>query len=94
MTNIGYIMKKGLRHRFRKRLKKMTSCRDAECILAVFPTTKTDNQTTKTDHQATFIGKNVYRKSTETSGSECRLLLERLSVPIFIPLAIITFQLL
>lgn len=32
MTNIGYTMKKGLRHRYRKRLKRMSVCRDAECI--------------------------------------------------------------
>lgn len=32
MTNIGYTMKKGLRHRYRKRLKRMTLCRNAECL--------------------------------------------------------------
>lgn len=33
MTNIGYTMKKGLRHRFRKRLKRMAMCRNAKCLL-------------------------------------------------------------
>ncbi|XP_018405495.1 PREDICTED: N-acetylglucosamine-6-sulfatase-like [Cyphomyrmex costatus] len=33
MTNIGYTMKKGLRHRFRKRLKRMVVCRDEQCVL-------------------------------------------------------------
>ncbi|XP_077256350.1 N-acetylglucosamine-6-sulfatase [Temnothorax americanus] len=32
MANIGYTMKKGLRHRFRKRLKKMVVCQDAQCV--------------------------------------------------------------
>lgn len=34
MANIGYTMEKGLRHRFRKRLKRMAVCQGAECILA------------------------------------------------------------
>lgn len=34
MTNIGYTMKKGLRHRFRKRLKRLVMCQNAECIFA------------------------------------------------------------
>ncbi|XP_067215474.1 N-acetylglucosamine-6-sulfatase-like isoform X3 [Linepithema humile] len=33
MINIGYTMKKQLRHRFRKRLKRMAICQDAECVL-------------------------------------------------------------
>ncbi|XP_036145142.1 N-acetylglucosamine-6-sulfatase isoform X2 [Monomorium pharaonis] len=32
MTNIGYTMKKGLRHRFRKRLKRMAVCQDEQCV--------------------------------------------------------------
>lgn len=82
MTNIGYTMKKGLRHRFRKRLKRLTECQGADCILAQFPAEKTDNETINSD----------YRKATETSGSGS-LLLERLLVSIFISLALSTRQL-
>ncbi|KAK2582866.1 hypothetical protein KPH14_008944 [Odynerus spinipes] len=32
MNNIGYTMKHGLRYRFRKRLKKMATCKNEECI--------------------------------------------------------------
>ncbi|XP_039302313.1 N-acetylglucosamine-6-sulfatase isoform X2 [Solenopsis invicta] len=32
MKNIGYTMKKGLRHKFRKRLKRMVVCRDEQCV--------------------------------------------------------------
>lgn len=32
IKNIGYVMKKETRHRFRKRLKKMSMCRGAECV--------------------------------------------------------------
>lgn len=33
MTNIGYTMKRGMRHRFRKRLARLIECRDADCLL-------------------------------------------------------------
>lgn len=36
MANIGYTMKKGLRHRFRKCLKRMAVCQDAQCVLTGF----------------------------------------------------------
>ncbi|XP_032691117.1 N-acetylglucosamine-6-sulfatase-like isoform X4 [Odontomachus brunneus] len=85
MTNIGYTMKKGLRHKFRKRLNRMTACREADCILAQLTTTKTDYEATKSDYP---------KESRTASGSGFCFLLERLMVSIFIPLAISTRQLL
>ncbi|EFN84648.1 N-acetylglucosamine-6-sulfatase [Harpegnathos saltator] len=84
MTNIGYTMKKGLRHRFRNRLKRMTACRDADCILAMPPTTTGDYQAMESD----------YSRTNKTSGVGFRLPLERLLISIFMPLAISTRQLL
>ncbi|XP_032691113.1 N-acetylglucosamine-6-sulfatase-like isoform X2 [Odontomachus brunneus] len=69
MTNIGYTMKKGLRHKFRKRLNRMTACREADCILAQLTTTKTDYEATKSDYP---------KESRTASGSGFCFLLERL----------------
>ncbi|KAK0181682.1 hypothetical protein PV327_003947 [Microctonus hyperodae] len=37
MNNIGYTMKHGQRHRFRKRLKSMVRCHDYKCIRKILP---------------------------------------------------------
>lgn len=79
MTNIGYTMKKGLRHRFRKRLKRMTACQGVDCILAQFKTTQTNYEVKKSDYQ-----------NDEPSGGRSYLLLERLMVSIFISSVIVS----